>query len=299
MLNFKPIAIEDKNEMSRYLCCEQFGSTEGSFADLYIWGEQFDTQVCIKDDNLYVRARSGDKAYYLYPYGGGDLKNALANIIADAAAQGATPELRGVTDRMRERLEAAAPDALVFEETRDTFDYIYDAQELIHLKGKKFHQKRNHWNKFLKTYQDRYTYEEITQNNIYEVYEFQNRWLTDNITMGNKDSLKAEMRAILRGLKHYQEIGFTGGIIRIDGDIAAYSIGTRLCSESFLISVEKGDYKYEGIYQAINRIFAEKNCSDVKYINREDDTGSPGLRRAKLSYKPVILLRKHKAVWKD
>jgi hypothetical protein len=227
------------------------------------------------------------------------LRAALENIREDARRLGTTPELRGITDKMREKIEAAAPGLLTYEETRDTFDYIYDAKELIELKGRKFHQKRNHLNKFLKTYDGRFKYEEITRENFDEVYDFQNRWLLDNITPGNKESLKAEMRAIRRALKDYFALGFTGGIIRIDGHIAAYSMGTRLCTDSFLISVEKGDYAYDGIYQAINQMFAEKNCFDVKYINREDDTGSPGLRRAKLSYKPVILLTKYRAVWKN
>ncbi|NLG53499.1 MAG: DUF2156 domain-containing protein [Clostridiales bacterium] len=299
MLNFKPIEVDDKKEAMPYLCAEPFGSTESSFADIYIWGEQFNTRICVKDGILYIRAEHAGKVYYLFPFGSGDLRAALENIREDARRLGTTPELRGITDKMREKIEAAAPGLLTYEETRDTFDYIYDAKELIELKGRKFHQKRNHLNKFLKTYDGRFKYEEITRENFDEVYDFQNRWLLDNITPGNKESLKAEMRAIRRALKDYFALGFTGGIIRIDGHIAAYSMGTRLCTDSFLISVEKGDYAYDGIYQAINQMFAEKNCFDVKYINREDDTGSPGLRRAKLSYKPVILLTKYRAVWKN
>lgn len=296
MLEFRPIAIEDKKEIERLMCMERYGTTESAFLDLYIWGGKFKTQVAFEDGFLFIR--TGENAY-LFPHGEGDLPRALDRIRADAQERGATPRLIGVTAQMKAKLEAALPGEFSFHETRDVFDYLYRAEDLISLSGKKLHQKRTNFNKFMLEYGDRYTFEEITEDMLSEVYEFQKRWLAARENEENAQDLMLEMSAIERALRHYSELEIRGGVIRIDGEIAAYSLGVPLCHRVYLVSIEKGDMRYAGIYQAINRLYAEHFCADFQYINREDDAGVPGLRRAKLSYQPAMLLEKYEVRWND
>ena len=297
MLAFQDIDISHKQQVQDYLCRKQYGSTEGSFADLFIWGEKYHTQVCFQEGFLFVRSSEDGKPRYLFPYGDGEIPRALELICQDARENGVEPCMVGVTDEMREKLDGACPGLLRYEETRDLFDYIYAADDLINLPGKKFHQKRNHVNKFMKLYRDRYAYEPICQENLDEVRAFQEKWLAANKTGENEAELAVENRVIQRAFQYFFEIGFIGGVLRVDGDVVAYTMGTRLCCESFLVSIEKADIAYPGCYQVINQLFAQHNCQGLKYINREDDTGSEGLRKAKLSYNPVILLRKYRVTW--
>ena len=298
-LQFEPISMEHREAACDILCKEQFGSSESSFQSLFLWGEVHGTQVAIEDGFLFVRVGEGSRARYLFPYGAGNLCAALEAIEADALQNGASVLLIGVTDRMRERMESVCPGRYKYEATRDFYDYIYHAHELIELPGKKFHAKRNHVNKFMGQYAEHFQYERIDAGNLEEVQSFQQNWVEENKTVENEKGLLAEQCVISRAIKNYHTLGVQGGLIRIDGAVAAYSMGTRLCSESFLVEIEKGDIRYPGIYQVMNQQFATHNCQEVRYINREDDTGAEGLRRAKLSYQPAFLLRKYRATPKE
>ena len=110
--------------------------------------------------------------------------------------------------------------------------------------------------------------------------------------------LEYETTAIERLLSYFEKFSLRGGVLLVDGEICAYCVGAKISDNTIDVMVEKGDYAYEGVYQAINKMFVENNCSDVEFINREEDMGIEGLRRAKLSYNPVMLLTKYGAIWK-
>lgn len=298
MLSFKPIAIEDKDLVCQYTCIEHYGTTESAFLDLFIWGKKYNTQVAFEDGFMFIRTGCGKESAYLFPYGKGDLKEAVLKLVSDAKQQGAEFCMVGVTERMKEKLCEIMPDTFVFEENRDVFDYVYSAQSLIELPGKKLHPKRTNVNKFMATYGERYLFEEITEKNLEEVHEFQKRWLAENTTEDNRQGLQDEMDAIERAFRYYFKLGIEGAIIRVDGEIVAYSMGMPLCHSFYVVSVEKADTAYAGIYQVINKLFATHYCSEYKYINREEDTGAEGLRRAKLSYQPEFLITKYEVRFK-
>ncbi len=298
MLNFEPVDISHRERAGKYLCCKNAIHAEGSFNALYAWAKFFNTQLCFYEDFLFIRSGKDENNFYQMPRGEGDPVHAIELVCNDAKERGTKPTLISVTECMRERLENIMPDAFEFSEDRDSFDYVYNAKDLIELAGRTFHQKRNNVNKFKKFLDGRYEYQNFTSDDLAEVYEFQKYWLEKNINDDNRASLEGEMTVIERIFKNFDELGYVGGLIRVDEKIAAYSIGSRLCSDAFLVSVEKADIQYPGIYQAINQFFAASHCTDVRYINREDDAGSEGLRKAKLSYHPEILLTKYRAVWK-
>lgn len=298
MLDFKPLSLEHRQKVQEFLCREKAIHTEGSFNVLYVWNEIFETKICFQDGFMFICSQSEGKIAYQMPRGNGDLSHAVKLILNDAKERGCVPRLISITEKMREQLENALPGVFEFNEQRDSFDYIYNASDLITLTGRKFNQKRNNVNKFKKNFEGRYEYQNFTSQDIPEVYEFQKKWLEKNSTPERVDGLTGEMRVIERLFKSFDELNYVGGLIRVDNEIVAYTVGSRLCSDTFVISLEKADIEYPGIYQAINQFFAAANCTDVKYINREDDAGVPGLRKAKLSYNPAFLLVKYEAVLK-
>ena len=194
---------------------------------------------------------------------------------------------------MNEILEAAMPGELTFESDRPNYDYVYDTNELIELKGKKFHRKKNHLNYFLNNYE--YEYREMTEDMAPEamnfIREFNERKNLED--PHERELLDMEEEAMKDVFINLDEVGYLTGVIFIDGKMQALSIGGRLGNKTVTVHVEKANIEYRGLYQAINNEFCKHMAKNVKRINREEDMGLPGLRKAKLSYNPVKLVEKY------
>ena len=292
MLQFKPISIEDRDLVCRYTSKISYGTTETAFVDLFIWGENYRTCIAEESGFLFIRVGEGENCAYLFPYGDGEIEKAISILQKDAEVCGRRLRFVGVVREAKEILERAFPDRFVFNETRENFDYVYLASSIINLPGRKLHSKRTNINKFMAQCGERFSFEEITKENIGDVRKFQENWLAHNLAT-HDSSLYAENDAIARAFDNFDAIGIRGGILRIDGEIAAYSLGTPINDEFYLISVEKANTEYPGIYQVINKLYAEHFCGGYKYINREEDMGDEGLRQAKLSYRPELLIEKY------
>lgn len=295
-MEFEKISLKQRQQADACLCAIQYGISESCFTSLFLWGEVYQTELAFQDELLFVRVGAKGNYRYMIPMGKGDLKHGLALIREDAEKNGCEPSLIAVTDRMRERLESIVPHTFDYQPARDSFDYIYSPQELATLSGKKFHQKKGHVNRFVKEYGDQFRYEVIGKENIDEVVSFQEKWFLQNCT--RIPNLELEQRMLSRLFAHYFDLGVIGGLLRVGQDVVAYSVGTRLCQQTMLVQIEKGDISYHGVYQMMNQQFVLHNCTDVVYLNREDDAGVEGLRRAKLSYQPMFLMRKYVAKWK-
>lgn len=280
MLEFKPITIDDRDTMMRYMAPLTLGTTESTFTELFLWAEHYKNEFCIRDDMLFIR--SGLK--YLTPFGAGNFQAAIDLLPEDAA-------LICVSPHNVEKITAIYPERFEIREMRDSFDYIYRSEDLISLKGKKLHSKRTNINKFLKNYE--YEFVEISSENLQEIRDFQAFWLEKNVNGENRDSLEGENFAIERAFSNFDALGLKCGAIKIDGKVCAYSYGVPINDKVFLICVEKADTAYSGIYQVINRDFAAHFCKDYEFINREEDLGDEGLRRAKMSYNPAYLAKKY------
>ena len=190
-----------------------------------------------------------------------------------------------------ELLEKWYPGRFQIEYERDNADYVYESEKLVALPGKKLHGKRNHVNKFKSIYANRWSYESISKENVEECFQMALRWRNDNGC--NEDLEKnAEMCVTLNALRLFEELGLTGGVLRVDGEIVAFTIGEPVCSDTFVVHIEKAYAEIPGAYNMINQQFVEHECMDYTYVNREEDTGAEGLRRAKLSYRPVFLVEK-------
>jgi len=190
-------------------------------------------------------------------------------------------------------LEEALPGKLVVEADRPNFDYVYDVKDLAELKGRDFHAKKNHLNYFKNNYS--YEYGPLSPAETGEVMEFirafnERKNLKD---AHEKELLAFEERALRDVLLNLDTVGYLSGAIRIGEKIEALSIGGRLGKNTVTVHVEKANTEYRGLYQAISNEFCKAMPKDVKRVNREEDMGIPGLRKAKLSLHPVKFVEKY------
>ena len=265
--------------------------SEFCFGNIYMWCKAYNCTIAKLDDTILCRA--GDS--YVLPAGSGDLKKLVKELKKDSEDRNIPLKLHGLCESQKADLEEAFENEFDFYENRDSFDYIYSTEDLATLPGKKYHGKRNHISYFENNFD--WTYEEMNPDNAKECLEFSNFWYKAN-DKKIRTGTDRELVAITRALSHFTELGFKGGILRVQGDIVAYTFGEPLSDTVFCTHVEKAVADIRGAYPMINREFARNTIAQYSLVNREEDMGIEGLRRAKESYKPKILLKKYIAILK-
>lgn len=282
--------MQDQEWMEELLSYSNYNSCEYSFTDLFNWGHVHQTEVARMGD--YGIIRSGFKEFsYLYPFGRGDVRPVIEAMMEDAREHRVTFTISLILEPMKEELETLFPELFVYSEERAYFDYIYTQESLSTLRGRQLSGKRNHINAFKKMYPD-WSFEKITAENIAECWQMNEEWSARNeMSMGS--GLLKERSALKSAFEHFFEENLSGGLIRVNGKVIAYSMGHPLNSDTFVVHFEKAFDDIRGAYQMINQQFALHCCEGYSYINREDDTGLEGLRKAKLSYLPHTLLKKY------
>jgi len=263
-----------------------------------MWQEPYGIEWAEEDGILFIKGGGKRATFMLPPFAGKDAKFIDGIRKADEwfKANNIPFMLRGVTPHLMERLEALMPDTFAFEADRDNFEYVYTTESLITLAGKKLRQKKNHLNQFRMQYSN-YEYEPITVDNIPLCRETATDWV-ENRHDDSEEGLEEELKAINLLFDHWDELGLVGGAIKLFGRVEAFSIGEKLNDRTGLIHIEKANPDIRGLYQAINNEFIRHEFSDVEFINREEDMGLPGLRKAKESYNPDHFAEKHIAVYK-
>jgi hypothetical protein len=296
MLGFKPVRLENKEEIKYYLKMANSSFCDLCFVDMFIWKDQFNTQFCIKDGYLFLKAESfPDRTpIYISPVGEGNFIKSVRYIFEDARERRIPLIITCLSDEQKDELKRSFPEQILIEELRNSADYLYRSEDLISLKGNKFHSKKNHINHFKKTYENRWKYEEIRLENIREVMDYYRKWQKQNEDK-KQSLLQGEERAIQLAFEHFTELNLRGGLLRLDGNVIAFTLGAQSTDDMFVIQIEKADSHISGAYQMINQQFAETNCQDVLWINREEDLGIEGLRKSKLSYHPASLKMKYTA----
>ena len=195
-----------------------------------------------------------------------------------------------VTEEKFAQLEAQFPGKYVIEYNRDQADYIYEVEKMISLSGKKLHGKRNHINKF-KENNPNWRYEPLSQENVSACVKMAEEWREKNLC-DEKGEKHTEFCVTLRALDEYEQLGLKGGVLRIEDRVVAFTLGEELNRETFVVHIEKAMADIQGAYPMINQQFLVHEASQYKYVNREEDMGEEGLRKAKLSYYPVFLQEK-------
>lgn len=294
MLEFKEPTIEDRLWVNELVEREGGDKTllsyDVAFGTNFVWRGMYHIKICrYRDFVLKTFGKDEKTIRYAVPVGQGDMKEALGALMEDARERGLKPCFGGVTKEQMELLEACFPGDFTFREDRDYFEYIYLTEDLAELKGRKYHGKRNHISKFKNQYD--YTFELINNENKKDALLVSKLWCEQNV-LGGDNGLTHEICAIREAFRYFDELGFQGAVIKIDGKPVAMTAGERVCNDVFVVHFEKALPGYDGLYAAINNFFA-RELTGYKYINREEDLGIEGLRRAKLSYRPTILLEEY------
>ncbi|MCP3893819.1 MAG: DUF2156 domain-containing protein [Bacteroides sp.] len=291
MIAFKDITLQDRDTITTYTLNSPRRNCDLSFSNLCSWRFLYDTQFAIVDNFLVFKFWAGEKLAYMMPVGTGDLEKVLKELIEDARHEQQPFCMLGACSCMRGELENLLPGQFDFTADRDYADYIYLHTDLATLKGKKFQSKRNHINKFRNTYPD-YEYAAITPDRIQECLELEAEWCKVN-NCDKQEGTGNERRALIYALHHFEALGLSGGILRANGKIVAFTFGMPINNDTFGVHVEKADTTIDGAYAMINYEFANHIPEQYTYINREEDLGIEGLRKAKLSYQPEIILEKY------
>lgn len=296
MVDFKPITIKDKKIYEKYLKESLPRGCNFSFANVLFWGEQ---SIAEHQGNLLTFSRFGKYFVYPYPIGSGDKQAAIKALMADAEERSIPFRLSGLLRHECEELETLFPAVFEFRENRNGEDYVYDINDLADLRGKKYHGKRNHLNRFYAAHPD-FIAEPINDSNIDAVREMAAKWF-EHREVPEDDSFTLEKEALEKAFRYYKELGLETLILKENDEILAFTMASRPNNEWLDVHFEKAIIDLEGGYTAINCEFAKyirSKYPEIKFLNREEDMGLEGLRKAKLSYHPHHMIEKISAVKK-
>ena len=296
MMKFKLIKLEDKQIIQPIVSQIPYQLCNYTFTNMIIWGDSYSPAYSIIDGMLVIISQPEEKQYFNFPLGNGDAKSLIDKLMQYAKEKNIPFKLINITDEMKTFLEENYPDKFSFSLKRDNADYLYNTQDLLLLKGKKYQPKRNHIHKFKKLYD--YQYNNMTLQDIPECVEMHKQWALMHCKKGNT-GLENETCATAKALQLFDKLELKGGVLRVEGKVVAFTLGQAINNSTFDVCVEKALSDYEGAYPMINQQFVEHQLFSYSYINREEDTGEEGLRKAKLSYHPVRLIDKYVARIRD
>lgn len=289
-MRFEPVDITMKDMVERYTKSWKLESSEYTFTNLLMWGVGGRIRLAEENDTLYFLLHYGEDRYLFAPLTlnpAGDYQLALDSAAAWCRENGVDPLFKAISGPIKEAFDRCRGYALT--DDRDNYDYVYTMAELRDLSGKKLHAKRNHINQFMANYGDRYEYVPVTSSMLEECVQVYQEWLSGK---DPDDADDLELCAIKIAMRHMKELGVVGGGIRIDGKLSAFTLGQRIDERAAVIHIEKADGGVVGLYTVINNLFIKNEFQDMEVINREEDMGMEGLRKAKLSYNPVYLIEK-------
>ena len=287
MLEWSIPEAEDEDWINSCIAVSGTMASDASFANIYLLRNKYSTKISrYKDFIIRKYSGKGARCGYTFPLGKGDVAKALAEIEKDAKECGERLQFAFVTEEQKEVLENAMPARFCYSSDAGDSDYIYLRSELASLSGKAFHKKKNHFSKFVRTYPD-YKYYEIGACNIYDAQKVADAWYYEHLQDEDASQL-AEYKAIKEALDNFEELGLIGGIIYVNDSPCAMTIASKINENTVDVHFEKavGEYALNGGYAAINKLFSEK-LDGVTWLNREEDIGIEGLRKAKLSYSAV------------
>lgn len=290
MIDFQKLDISKKAEYEKYIRSSGERCCIYSFANLFLWGRQ---RCAIVEDHLVLFSQFNRKSVYPFPVGWGDKKAVLDAIIQDARERGIPCRITGMNDADRQILEELYPGQFRIHCDRGGADYVYDINDLADLKGRKFQKKRNHLNKFRSLFPD-HRVEPLSRENAGAVKQLLEQWYAEHLAADPEADYHMERAALEKALKHFEALGMEGLVLYDADRVLAFTMGSFLSEETCDVHFEKA-LDAEGAYTAINQAFAaylREKHPRLKFLNREEDMGLEGLRKAKLSYNPHHMVEK-------
>ena len=304
MIDFKPLTTAQRQLVQSYTLDGERQNCDLSFSNLISWRFLYGTEWAIVDDYLCFRFYNGRHLAYMMPLPKPHLLDdgrmgvlpqdechagVLRQVRDDAIAMGHPFLMLGVCNYMTDIIEEQLPGIFQVSPNRDFADYVYTREKLFSLSGKKLQSKRNHANRFRKQYQ--YEYRELGPDMIPECLRLEHQWRASQEEPS--ESQEHELRSMTRAFRYWDELDMRGGTIWVEGRLVAFTFGCPINRSTFDVCVEKADTSYDGAFAIINQEFVQHLPEQYFYVNREEDMGDEGLRFAKLSYKPDILLEKN------
>lgn len=291
MIRFQAPTPAQRGWAQPLLMAEGLPLCDYSFPLLCCWRDAYSTEIAPLEQRLLVRLHNSQGTVYLWPAGRGDPRPALEAMLQDAHRQDEPLRLASLTAEHQTYLEEHYPGRFTFQALRDGFDYIYEIQRLAELPGKKLHAKRNHIHRLDENCPG-WTWAPMTAADLPLCQELDRSWLKsakERETRQGLRSLDREHRALHRALQDRQLLGMEGLVLRWQDQLLGFTLGAPLSTTVFDVSFERAREDIQGAYPAVTRSFARwirERYPDIRYLNREEDMGLPGLRKAKQSYYP-------------
>lgn len=297
LIIFKDIDIDAKDKLQPYFDMVDYEACEYCFATLYMWQHLYKTGYYIGDGFAVLIGEYEGDTFSILPLCSKDkLPQVIDFVLNYFESIESKLYFRGITQEIVDDLKEYYPGRFEYIEERDLFDYVYDAESMRTLAGRKNQKKRNHINYFLKEYEGRFEYKLLDKNNFDECLDLVKQW-ADNKEENNEydEGMDDELIGIKKIFNNYDVLRSNvkiGGIY-VDGKLEAFTIGELLNPNMALIHIEKANPNIRGLYPFINQQFLVNEFNDVEFVNREEDLGIPGLRKAKLSYHPIRFVEKY------
>jgi uncharacterized protein len=280
--DFRPLEIEDMNIFNKAFNIKPVLISEFTFANLYGWREIYGFEAAFMDPTIILRSGSGGQNRFFEPIGEGDTRSAIEHILEDTG---------GAFIRIPEATRAMFENGPRFKIVADidNYDYLYNTADLIALAGKKYDGKRNLIKKLKSMHE--YEYIKLDPSHVDECFEFEELWCTIR-DCDSVEGLNNERRAIREMIKNCELFGLFAGAVKLEGRIRAVAIGQRLNGNTLVMHVLKADPNITGLYQLIFNEFLIREAKGFDFVNLEQDLGIEGLRKSKLSYHPVSMIKK-------
>ncbi len=290
MLEFREITLDDRSWITECLRQSDYRGCEYSFANNMAWRRLNGSKIArYKDFYLCCAFDTEDGVpSFIYPAGTGDHREVLSEMHRFSESLGKPLRIWNVSPERLAWMTEMFGECFSVQENRDSWDYLYLAEDLAQLAGRKYHQKRNFLHRFSEYHAD---FSLMTERDFDDCIAF--AAMQYNQKLEGDASGISEQFAIDTYFRHFSKLGLQGAVLRREGALIAFAIGEPLNSDTFCVHIEKADTAYQGVYAAINQGFAEHIAKDFRYINREEDLGLEGLRKAKKSYHPVFMQEKY------
>ncbi len=294
MQEFKEISIHDSDLFKGHIEQDNYKASELSFTNFFMWRNFYKFRYIEYEDMLCILSVQDDKDPFAFiPIGKPDrekFRKAILFIKDYFVDKGWKLVFKRIEeDKVSYFTGYSDIDTeVVFE--RESSDYVYLVDDLVNLKGKKFHAKRNHINSFINSYE--YEYVNLSKEYISECVRINEEWCEIK-GCESHIGMFCEKIANNEVLSNYEKLGLKGALIKVNGRFESYTVGEALNEDTVVIHIEKANDNIRGLYPLINQQFCKHQWKDYMYINREQDLGIEGLRKAKMSYNPVMMINKY------
>ncbi len=292
MIEFNSLSFRDREWVTHRLLEDDRQACEYSFANNFLWSDIYGVKMAKEQGCLIFQFQDGDQFCYTIPIGAGNRRGALDALLAMQQAKNQELVLGTLVQSDLEWLESNYPGRYTVETNRDDYDYVYLTEKLSTLSGRKLHGKRNHIARFRDD--NNWLYRDMMPEDAGECMRLLDVWKEAESENWNEE-MENELHINRIALRHLAELVLDGGMLYKGGRLVAFSIGEPLNSNTYVVHIEKALASVQGAYPMINQQFVLHNCQDYLYVNREEDTGDEGLRKAKLSYQPHLLVEKFQA----